>query len=241
MKFSRCRYNHKDKLRICLFPDQLKRRTTGIRPVRSTAERLSFDILLAAQFTMRASLPATLLLSALLAACASTKDAPANKNISQSGTLKVHPGLLGQPVPPELQQEPRVATSVSTAAGSDSAIKMDEAGLRTQRSVYFDFNSAEVKAEFNPALQAHARYLANNPKSRIRVDGNADERGAPDYNRQLGMKRAENVRQSMIGLGAPEKQISIKTLGESRPKLKGHDEESWSENRRADVVYEQEN
>ena len=55
------------------------------------------------------------------------------------------------------------------------------------------------------------------------------------------MKRAENVRQSMIGLGAPEKQISIKTLGESRPKLKGHDEESWSENRRADVVYEQEN
>jgi len=189
---------------------------------------------------MRASLPATLLLSALLAACASTKDAPVNKNISQSGPLKVHPGLLGQPVPPELQQEPRLATN-APAGTVENAIKMDGAGLRTQRSVYFDFDSTEIKAEFNPALQAHARYLASNPKSRIRIDGNADERGASDYNRQLGMKRAEKVRQSMIGLGAPEKQLSIKTLGESRPKLKGHDEESWSENRRADVVYEQEN
>ena len=190
---------------------------------------------------MRASLPATLLLSALLAACASTKDAPANKNISQSGTLKVHPGLLGQPVPPELQPEPRIATSVSASVGSDSPIKMDEPGLRTQRSIYFDLNSTDIKTEFNPALQAHARHLASNPKARIRIDGNADERGPSDYNRQLGMKRAEKVRQSMISLGAPEKQLSIKTLGEAHPKLKGHNEESWSENRRADVVYEQEN
>lgn len=49
---------------------------------------------------MRATLTATLLLSALLAACASNKDAPANKHISQSGALKVHPGLLGQPAQP---------------------------------------------------------------------------------------------------------------------------------------------
>jgi len=185
---------------------------------------------------MRASLPATLLLSTLLAACASKGDIPPSKHISQSGPLKVHPGLLGQPVPPELQPEARTTTATTSTA--DAAIKMDPVGLRTQRSVYFDLNSAEIRVEFDPALQAHARYLAANPKSRIRIEGNADERGAPDYNARLGMKRAESVRQTMIRHGAPEQQVKVKTLGESRPKLKGHDEESWAENRRADVVYE---
>lgn len=189
---------------------------------------------------MRATLPATLLLSALLAGCASNRDIPPSKHISQSGTLKVHPGLLGQPVPPELQER-GIAGTPATATSTDSGMKMDQAGLRTQRSVYFDFNNADVRIEFDPALQAHARYLAANPKSRVRIDGNADERGTPDYNARLGMKRAENVRQIMIKHGASEKQVNVKTLGESRPKLKGHDEESWSENRRADVVYEKEN
>jgi peptidoglycan-associated lipoprotein len=58
---------------------------------------------------MRATLTATILISALLAGCASTNDGPANKNISQTGALKVHPGLLGQPVPAELQQDMRPA------------------------------------------------------------------------------------------------------------------------------------
>ena len=190
---------------------------------------------------MRASLPATLLLSTLLMACASTRELPPSKHISQAGALKVHPGLLGQPVPAELQDSRLATTATAGAPSADPLIKMDLVGLRTQRSVYFDLNSAVVRIEFDPALQAHARYLIANPKSRVRVEGNADERGAPDYNVRLGLKRAENVRQTMIGHGAPAKQITVKTLGESRPKLTGHDEESWAENRRAEVVYEREN
>jgi peptidoglycan-associated lipoprotein len=50
---------------------------------------------------MRIPLPAILLFSALLAACASDKDVLAAKDIPQSGTLKVHPGLLGAPVAPQ--------------------------------------------------------------------------------------------------------------------------------------------
>lgn len=190
---------------------------------------------------MRATLPATLLLSTLLAACASTRDIPPSKHISQSGALKVHPGLLGQPVPAELQAEAvPLGKPAGAAAPAEPAIKMDEAGLRTQRSVYFDLNKTDLKADYDPALRAHARYLAANPKARVRIDGNADERGSADYNRRLGLKRAESVRAALLGHGAPEKQIAIKTLGESHPKLTGHNEESWAENRRADVVYEKE-
>lgn len=225
----------------------------AVNPVRQFAERLSFDILHAAEIAqMRASLPVTLLLSSLLAACAAMKeDLPPSKHISQSGPLKVHPGLLGQPVPPELQAEPRPATATppspnnapakgTSPTAPESSIKMDQTGLRTQRSVYFDYNSTGMKADYDPALRAHARYLVANPKARVRIEGNADERGSSEFNRQLGLKRAETVRNTLIGHGAPKKQVVIKTLGEEQPKLKGHDEESWAENRRADVVYEKE-
>ncbi|MCG2578579.1 OmpA family protein [Dechloromonas sp. XY25] len=193
---------------------------------------------------MRASLPATLLLSALLAACSTKGDIPPSKHISQSGPLRVHPGLLGKPVPAELQAESAVAATSAAAPGAaagEAAIKMDPIGLRTQRSVYFDLNSADLKADYDPALRAHARYLAEHPKARVRIEGNADERGSADHNLRLGLKRAENVRSTLVAHGAPEKQVRIKSLGEGKPKLTGHDESSWSENRRADVVYEVEN
>lgn len=190
---------------------------------------------------MRATLPVIFLISALLTACASNRESSPMRQISQSGTLKVHPGLLGQPVPAELQEAPSATASNAPPAVADTSIKMDQAGLRTQRSIYFDFNSAAVRIEFDPILQAHARYLAANPDSLVRIDGNADERGTPDFNARLGLKRAESVRQTMIDHGAPSRQIRIKTLGASNPKLKGRDEESWAANRRADVIYEKEN
>lgn len=195
---------------------------------------------------MRASLLATLLLSTLLAACASKGTIPPSKHISQSGPLRVHPGLLGQPVPPELQQEIRPAATAAptstdtTATTAEVPIKMDPVGLRTQRSVYFDLNSAAIKADYDPALRAHARYLAEHPKARVRIEGNADERGSAEHNRRLGLKRAENVRSTMVSHGALKQQVNIKTLGASNPKLTGHDETSWAENRRSDVVYERE-
>ena len=185
---------------------------------------------------MRALLPVTLLLSSLLTACATQGEMPPNKHISQSGPLKVHPGLLGKPVPPELQERQFASAPTSNSEG----MKMDEAGLRVQRSVYFDLDSAEMKADYEPALRAHARYLVEHPQSHLRIEGHADERGGAEYNRRLGLKRAESVRSSLLGHGAPEKQVAIKTLGEARPKLTGHDEESWAENRRADVIYEKE-
>lgn len=191
---------------------------------------------------MRFSLPVSpllaALLSAVLAACASAPDAPA-KDVPQSGTLKVHPGLLGQPVPPELQPPQEAAPAGDKPAAPDK-LKLDDAGLRTQRSVYFDLDSAELKAEFTAMLQAHARYLAQRPNARVRLEGNADERGSPDHNKKLGLKRAEAVKASLLGHGLGAQQVKIVSLGETKPKLRGHDEESWAENRRTDIVYEKE-
>ncbi len=184
-----------------------------------------------------------LLAGLLLSACATQEP---TRHISQSGNLKVHPGLLGQPVPPELQPQDSNAVARVTAGGDDAKVqsatgmKVDQAGLRTQRSIYFDYNQADIKDEFAAVLKAHGTHLKAHPAARVKVEGNADERGGAEHNRRLGMKRADAVRQSLVENGADEQQVRVVSYGESRPKLKGHDEESWAENRRADIVYEKE-
>lgn len=197
-----------------------------IRPMKKTEKRMFSRSLVCC------------LIPLALVACStqSSKVSSTDVMVAKSGPLKVHPGLLGRPVPVELQEAASPAAQEVAAA----PMRMDEAGLRTQRSIYFEFDSSAIKAEFDPTLNAHARYLAANPKAKVRIEGNADERGPSGYNSSLGLKRAENVRQKIIANGAGEKQVVIRTLGESRPKLKGHDEESWAENRRADIVYERE-
>ncbi|MGB4468525.1 MAG: OmpA family protein [Azovibrio sp.] len=205
--------------------------------------------------------PSTLALSLtalFLAACATPRPSNSVKVIPPA-TFKVHPGLLGQPVPPELERlaggtgaggtGAGGAAGTGGSAGTDgvaeaggsagkAGLQMDEEGLRTQRSVYFDFDQYDIKPDFNPALAAHGRYLAKHPQARVRVEGNADERGSSHYNRVLGMRRALAVKNALLANGASDKQVKTITLGDSRPKLKGKDEASWAENRRADVVYE---
>lgn len=182
---------------------------------------------------MRIPLPLTFVLVALLAGCATQKEVPFRK-VAQDGNLRVHPGLLGQPVPPELQQPNDMAQL------GRNGMAIDEQGLRTQRSVYFDFGRADLKADYEPGLRAHARYLAAHPKARVRVEGHADERGSGDFNLRLGKQRAETVRAALIGHGADKRQVAVRSLGETKPKLTGHNEEAWAENRRADVIYDKE-
>lgn len=192
---------------------------------------------------MRSQLIATLLCSTILAACSTKGTIPPSKHISQSGPLKVHPGLLGEAVPTELQEpvaEARPVVQDGNTQTSGSASK-DENALLKERSIYFDYRSADIKPDAAPALKAHAAYLAANPQVRVRIEGNADERGTAERNKQLGAQRADSVRSALIAGGAGDRQISVKSNGETKPKATGHNEESWAENRRADIIYERQN
>ncbi len=105
------------------------------------------------------------------------------------------------------------------------------------RSIYFDYDSFVVKAEFNATIGAHAKYLSANPGRKIVLEGNADERGSREYNLALGQKRAEAVRKSLSALGVTEGQIEAISFGKEKPRAQGNDEAAWKENRRADINY----
>jgi peptidoglycan-associated lipoprotein len=107
-----------------------------------------------------------------------------------------------------------------------------------KRSVYFDFDSYSVKPEYQSLLQAHAQYLKSHPQRHVLIQGNTDERGTSEYNLALGQKRAEAVKQGLETLGVQDSQIEAVSLGKEKPVATGHDEASWAQNRRADIVYQ---
>ena len=127
-------------------------------------------------------------------------------------------------------------SQAGTGSGASGAAAL-RSGALARRSVYFDFDSFAVKEEFKPTIEAHARYLQQNRNARMTIQGNTDERGSREYNIALGQKRAEAVKRMMTLLGAQDQQIETVSFGKEKPRAQGHDESSWAENRRDDILY----
>jgi peptidoglycan-associated lipoprotein len=173
-------------------------------------------------------------IASLLAACASTPS-------DEQEAAKVEERLpTTKPTAPTTKPvDPGAATGKpldSGAVGRDPL--KDPANILSKRSVYFDYDSNQVKDEFRPIIAAHAKYLGQNRSRRARIEGNTDERGSREYNLALGQRRAEAVKQMMELLGAQGSQIETLSFGEEKPKASGSDEASWAENRRADIRYQ---
>jgi peptidoglycan-associated lipoprotein len=164
--------------------------------------------------------------TALFAACSSTpKEAPAPA-----------------PAPAEVPQAPAPAPAAPAPVAAPVAVPAHldpNSPVSQQRSVYFNFDSSTIKSESNAVIDLQGKYLSANPTLNVRVEGNTDERGSTEYNLALGQRRAEAVVKALKVVGVKDGQAEAVSYGEEKPKATGHDEASWAQNRRADVVYPQ--
>jgi peptidoglycan-associated lipoprotein len=113
----------------------------------------------------------------------------------------------------------------------------DPNNILSKRTVYFDYDSFVVKDDYRGVVEAHAKYLQANRVAKITLQGHTDERGSREYNIALGQKRADAVKKLMQLLGATEMQIETVSFGKEKPKVDGHDEASWAQNRRVEILY----
>ncbi len=132
--------------------------------------------------------------------------------------------------------QPRVAT-VDLTNKPKGNLLTDPNSILSKRSIYYDFDKFDVKEEYRPMVEAHAKYLRDNPGTKMLIQGNADERGSREYNVALGQRRSDGVKKMLLLLGAKEAQIESVSLGEEKPKSEGHDEAAWAQNRRSDMLY----
>ena len=109
--------------------------------------------------------------------------------------------------------------------------------LVDDRTVFFAFDSAEIRAADRELLRMHGRNLANNSDLSMRLEGHADERGSREYNIGLGERRAQAVKAALLVQGAATGQLTTVSYGEERPATLGSNETAWAQNRRVELAY----
>jgi peptidoglycan-associated lipoprotein len=103
-------------------------------------------------------------------------------------------------------------------------------------AVHFELDQSDLSAENRALLDRKATILARNRGLRIRVEGNADDRGSDEYNLALGMRRAAETKRYLIQKGVTEEQLETISNGEERPVCQDEGEGCWSRNRRAEFT-----
>jgi peptidoglycan-associated lipoprotein len=190
--------------------------------------------------TWNTKLLSTLLLALVLTACKSTP-----MNTKPVAVEDKSPNLTTKP-----------ADAISNAGADTSAIKevaidsnatdsgnnplKDPNNILSKRNIYFDFDSDAVKAEYRSLLEAHAKYLLAHNSAKVILQGNTDERGTREYNLSLGQRRSVAVKKSLNLLGVQDAQIETVSFGEEKAAEGCADEACAKQNRRVDVVYENE-
>ena len=173
-----------------------------------------------------------LMAAALIAACSSTptqEQAPANVENRTPATGGAQSGPA--PAPVVKGQD----LTGQRAPSGDAVLKQ---GALAQRSIFYDLDQYDIKDNYKGLVEAHAKFLRDNPGRKILIQGNTDERGSREYNVGLGQKRSDGVKKMMVLLGVKEAQVESVSLGEEKPRSDGHDETAWSQNRRSDILYQ---
>ena len=174
-------------------------------------------------------------LSLLLAGCASTPDAEQ----SPAGVEERKPGAAGPQTqgirPPGVGQ---VDLTAKVSPSSGLAMLKDPNNILSKRSIFYDLDKFDIRDEYKALVEAHGRFLRDNPGIKMLIQGNTDERGSREYNIGLGQRRSEGVKRVLQLLGAKEAQIESVSLGEEKPRAEGHTEEAWAQNRRSDILYQ---
>jgi peptidoglycan-associated lipoprotein len=127
------------------------------------------------------------------------------------------------PAAPSVAEEPRRNTTVTT----------DQLFTQNVKTIYFDYDKADIKPDQVSTLQGDAGWLKANPNVRFTIDGNCDERGSEEYNLGLGDRRANAVKEYLISQGVAANRIMTISYGEERPICRQETEECFAMNRRA--------
>ena len=172
---------------------------------------------------MKKSVILAVAFAAALAGCASgvkLDDVPVENRSATAGTPTTPGGQTQvQPV--------QVDTTAGTQVGP----------VNVARTIYFEYDSYSIKAEYQSVIEAHARYLKEVGARHVVIEGHTDERGGREYNLALGQKRSEAVRKALALLGVRDAQVEAVSFGKEKPADPGASEASWAQNRRAEIAY----
>jgi peptidoglycan-associated lipoprotein len=141
------------------------------------------------------------------------------------------------PAPPEPVAEPTVVPPEPMRDDAIASASLDDLNKNSPlKPVFFEYDSAELSADAQKALTENATTLKRYTSWAVTIEGHCDERGTAEYNLALGERRAVTARAYLVSLGVPADRLRTVSYGKEFPFDPGHDETSFSKNRRAHFV-----
>ena len=103
-------------------------------------------------------------------------------------------------------------------------------------NIYYKTNSADLEDESRLTLEAFARYLKENPKMKIEIQGHTDNVGNPKDNEALSTNRAFSVKAAIEEFGIDGHRITAKGYGSAQPVADNSNEYGRAKNRRTEFL-----
>jgi peptidoglycan-associated lipoprotein len=149
--------------------------------------------------------------------------------------IQAQNGEAPPPKPPEQQQvvveEKKQEVVVVTPPPPPPPVA-PVAAVPGLNSIYFDFDRYNIRPGDADILKRNLDWFKANGDTKVRIEGNCDERGTVEYNLALGQKRADSAKNYLTGLGVDAKMLDTISYGKERPVCTEHNEGCWSQNRR---------
>ena len=135
-------------------------------------------------------------------------------------------------VQPVAEEAPKPAPAPAPAEQVAAAVDVD--GLYI---IFFDLNETELNAAGRQVIEKVAADFALAKPERVVVAGHADMSGTRAYNRDISLRRAQNVAHALIVAGVPSEPLMLEEFGESKPLRATSDGAAEGKNRRVEIVF----
>ena len=132
---------------------------------------------------------------------------------------------------------PVLTTPESQTNVADSLAKL-RASMPKDLLIYFEFNEAKFKPDPQTAnnIVPFKAWLDKYPGSMLLVTGHTDLVGTPEYNMELGMRRAQVVTEYLKSQGIPANRIQTESMGETKPIAGYITPDGRAKNRRTEIT-----
>ncbi|MEO1014943.1 MAG: OmpA family protein [Pseudomonadota bacterium] len=135
---------------------------------------------------------------------------------------------------PEQEPSPQPDAEQSENAARAAACQARLSAVATPNEVSFARNSERPRPESIPYIEAAAGVLKTCGAVRITVGGHTDATGTEEVNRRLSRRRAQNVRDILVGFGVSRRRIESVGYGSGRP-VTNEEGDAQERNRRITV------
>ena len=127
-------------------------------------------------------------------------------------------------------------TITETAGSGIVAGSQEDLIVNVGDRVFFGYDSSDLDSDALELLQDQVAWLKQNSNVSVTIEGHCDERGTREYNLALGEKRAQSVKNYLIGLGISPDRVSTISYGKERHAVVGSNDGAWAQNRRSVTI-----